>query len=264
MNFLKNFAAIVAIALICSSGSYAGVLYDGSLNSLPGDQGWNYVTNPFIGPLAQQTIAGGATTLDSTPQILESAGYFSDVPIFPAHPGVGVLDSSTGFALIFDVHVVSEDHTPSTDRAGFNVIVIDSAKNGVELGFWTDEIWAQTDSPLFVHSATENAAFDTTAAITRYKLIFRQGAYSLLADGIPLFGGSLKDYSAFDHVAAGLPFDPYETPSFIFLGDDTSRASTEVSIARIELIPEPATGVLLVSGFGGMLLRARRRRTATQ
>jgi hypothetical protein len=258
MNHLRGFLLTAALVLVCCSTSSADVLYDGSLNSTPNLQGWYFVTNPFSGAQAVQTPGGGATNLDSTPQIAEAAGYFSDIPIFPGHPGVGVLDSSVGFALTFDVQLVSEDHSGSNHRAGFSVIVMDSAAKGVELGFWTDEIWAQTDVPLFEHSGSEQAAFDTTAAITRFKIIFSPGGYLLLADGTPLFGGALKDYSAFD--ASSLPMDPYETPSFIFLGDDTSSASAEVNISRIELIPEPSTAIVLSAGFFASLMRSRRRR----
>ena len=258
MALLRTCSITVLFVAVCYSGAYAGVLYDGSANTLPTSQGWYYATSPFSGAAAGQAAGGGVTNLDSTPQILESAGYFSDVPIFPSHPGVGVLDSSAGFALLFDVQVVSEDHSGSSNRAGFSIIVIDSAAKGVELGFWSDEIWAQTDTPLFTHSGSEQAAFDTTAAITRYKLIFNSGANWLFAGGVPLFNGALKDYSAFDHAAAGLPMDPYETPSFIFMGDDTGSASAEVNISRVELIPEPATAVLLAVGMAGVLWKRRR------
>jgi len=258
MNHLRGFLVVAALVLICNSTSSGDVLYDGSLNSPPNLQGWYFVTNPLSGAQAVQSAGGGATNLDSTPKISEAAGYFSDIPIFPSHPDVGVLDSSAGFALVFDVQVVSEDHSGSSDRAGFSVIVMDNAAKGVELGFWTDEIWAQTDVPLFEHSGSEQAAFDTTAAITRYKLIFGPGGYTLLADGTPLFGGALKDYSAFD--ASSLPMDPYETPNFIFLGDDTRSASAEVDISRVELIPEPSTAIVLAAGFFASMMRSRRRR----
>ena len=246
--------------LICCSGSHAAVLYNGSLGTVPSAQGWYYVTAPLTGASATQSAGVGATTLDTTPVPGESAGYPNIVPIFPPHPGVGVLDSSAGFVLRFTVQVVSENHSGSTDRAGFSVIVIDSNRKGVELGFWTNEVWAQTDTPLFTHSATEYADFDTTAAVTRYDLAFHGSTYSLSVAGSPLFDGLLKDYSAFNHVAAGLPMAPYETPSFVFFGDDTGSASAKVAISRVDLVPEPASAAILLLGWAAV--RGRRRRPA--
>jgi hypothetical protein len=260
MRLLRLCSIITAVALACCAGSHAAVLYDGSLGTVPAAQGWYYLSD---GTSATQSVGGGATTLDTTLQPTESAGYFSDVPILPAHPGVGVLDSSVGFAVRFTAQVISENHSGtsgSTDRAGFSVIVINSAAKGVELGFWADEIWAQTDVPLFTHSATEQFAFVTTAK-TQYQLTFHQGStYSLSSlspGGGVLFGGPLKDYSAFVP-PVGLPMDPYETPNFIFFGDDTSKASAEVSIYQIELIPEPATAAVLLMGFAAALARRKR------
>jgi len=72
----------------------------------------------------------------------------------------------------------------------------------------------------------------------------------------------LKDYSAFDQTARGTPMGPYQTPNFIFFGDDTERASVQANIARIELIPEPSTLALHTAGLIGGVLRKRRRRNA--
>ena len=259
MRLLRSFGYCFAVFLTVAfcSPLQAGVLYDGSLNTPPGAQGWHYGSNPPFVAVAGETVGGGATPLDSSPVIGESAGYFSQIPpIFPKHSGIGVLDSTAGFALRFTVQINSETHA-SPDRAGFNVILIDSNSMGVELSFWADEIFAQTDTPLFTHSPTEQATIPT-GAMTQYTLAFSGGAYSLSTAGGVLFGGPLKDYSAFDHAAAGLPMDPYETPNFIFLGDDTSRGAASVSISRVELIPEPATALLLI--FGSTALVARRKR----
>jgi len=258
---MRYCSIIAVVSLACCSLSHAGVLYDGSLNTLPAAQGWYYIATP--GAAAHESLGAGvqATVLNTEPLIGESAGYFSEHPLFtalPRHPGVGVLDSSAGFALRFTVQVLFETHQDN-DRAGFSVMVLDSNAAGVELGFWTDEIWAQTDSPLFTHSTGEQWFYNTTVAVMEYELAFHGGTYSLSAGGVPLFGGLLKDYSAFDHTTAGLPADPYEIPNFIFLGDDTSRASAEVSIFKVELVPEPATLTLLA--LGGLAVIRRRRRS---
>src|SRR5262249_25272327 len=122
---------------------------------------------------------------------------------------------------------------------------------GVELGFWSNQVWAQNDSPLFTHG--EGASFDTTKALTDYALTVLGGSYSLSADGQPLLGGPVRDYSAF-----GLP---YTLKIFLFFGDDTSSAWARVEIARVTLgaVPEPSS--LALAGLGAVVLVLASRRT---
>lgn len=249
-----------ALLLACCSSSHATVLYDGSLATLPADQEWHYL---LLGTSATESLGGGAAILDTTAVQDDLAGYFSGLPPFLAdHPGVGVLDSSAGFVVRFNLQLVFEEHSGSTDRAGFSVIVLDSSAKGVELGFWADEIWAQDDDPLFTHSTgTETATFDTTA-MTQYDLSIQGGTYWLSAGGPALVTGALKDYSDFDHTTVpGLPADPYEMSNFLFFGDNTTSASATVGIAMIELIPipEPASVTILLVGCAAALARRRRR-----
>ncbi len=94
-------------------------------------------------------------------------------------------------------------------------------------------MWAQNDNPLFTHG--ESATFDTTAAgagaagTVRYRLSVLGDRYWLFNVGAgdvatPLLDNQpLRDYSAF----VG-PIDPYETPVFLFLGDDTTSARASV------------------------------------
>jgi len=226
------------------------------------DQNWHYLTDPLPTPmgagLATQSVGGGATTLTTTKQRSDKAGYFSEFPFppfsLPKHPGIGTLNSSVGFTVLFTVQITlnSEDHSGSDNRAGFSVIVLDSNAEGVELGFWEDEIWAQDDSPLHTHSTTEKKAFNTTTALTQYQLVFQGTTYSLSSGGSDLFNGDLKDYSASTNPV-------YDLENFMFFGDNTTSASGEVSISRIELIPEPATAVMLLVGFGAALAGRRKR-----
>ena len=270
MRSLHFCSIVVVVALASCAGLQAGVLYDASLNTLPTAQEWHYLDNPLVSPSAAQSASGGVLTMDSMTggvPVGESAGFFSEIPqtailVPPAYPkpkhsGIGVLDSSVGFAVRFTAQLVSESHVPA-DRAGFSIIVIDSTKKGVELGFWTDEIWAQADSPLFTHSPLpeQTTAFDPTLAMTQYELAFQAGGYTLSAGGNPLFGGPLKDYSAFAP-PFGMP-DVYEIPNFIFFGDDTGSAGAVVNITQIELVPEPATAAVLLVGFAAALARRKR------
>ena len=113
------------------------VLYDGSLGTLPASQGWLYLTTPFSGASATQSATGGAARLDSTPATSDKAGYFNN-----AHPLLQNLDRSAGFKVRFDARVNVETHV-STDRAGFSIIVLANNLGGVEIGFWTNEIWVK-------------------------------------------------------------------------------------------------------------------------
>ncbi len=203
------------------------VLYDGALGTgLPQTQGFIYLNT---GISATQNFASGVTTLDTTPAQSDKAGYFRNFLIVPGSP---ILDRTTGYAVKFSAQVVSETHA-STDRAGFSLIAISSdGLNGIELGFWTDEIWAQeggTNPQLFTHA--EGTAYDTTTDLLLYELTILDDTYSLAVSNTQILSGSLRDYSAF----TGL-LDPYESPNLIFLGDDTTSAQAKFKLSYVSVI----------------------------
>lgn len=235
--------ALLLLGLAGDTARGGIVLFDGSLATLPTAQGWLYLTDPFPAS-ATQAAGGGLTTLDTTPVRADSAGYFSYI-----HPLVGTLDRFAGFSLSFDMRLLSESHV-STNRAGFSALVVTQDLKAIELGFWTNRVWAQKDSPLFTQG--EGAALDTTAALVRYDLTILGANYSLAANGAPLLSGALRDYSSF-----GVP---YSVPSYFFLGDDTSSASAKVQIARIELAAVPEASSLALATFAVccLVLFARR------
>ncbi len=212
------------------------ILYDGTApTTLPGTQGWVYVATPISAASATQTANGGFTTLDTTPDLAmgDMAGYFSEFPFSGSNPIVPVLDLLQGFRVTWDMRMDTENHT-GTDRSGFSVIVIsENPTKGLEIAFWEDEIWVQDDTPnLFTHG--EGVAFDTTAAMTRYELRVLANDYVILADDRAILFGSMRDYTAFD--SSPVPFNPgfpYDRPSFLFFGDDTSSGEAIVDLARI-------------------------------
>jgi hypothetical protein len=59
--------------------------------------------------------------------------------------------------------------------------------------------------------------------------------YVLRANGTTILTGPIRDYTAF----AGFP-DVYETPNFLFLGDDTSSASAVAGIRQVILVQPPS------------------------
>jgi hypothetical protein len=242
------------LAVLAAAGpTHAQTLYDASLGSLPGDQGYL----AYLPPLG---TGGGSETLVSNPgpgipahvrmQTLPEnsnrGGYFSHVafppfiPLSPVNIAWPVLNSGSGYTVRFDVRLQSEVHA-TNNRAGFSVITIDSQGKGIELSFWLGSIWAQEggQAPLLFTQA-EGAGVDTVGAFARYELSVHQNRYVLFRDGRFVLVGALRDYSAFDAASSGLPFNPYTTRSFLFLGDNTNSASATTLLSRVQITQGPA------------------------
>lgn len=213
------------------------VLYDAALGGTPDAQG-KLVYRASPGAVATQAFADGATTLDTMASTADAAGYFGNPRRVPA------LDRAAGFALSFVVQVVAEEHAGSDkngdgvgDRAGFSVIVLGNDRRGIELGFWLDQVWAQADGAaeppagtLFTHA--EHAPFDTTQ-LSAYTLTLQGDAYDLSSGGRSILRGPLRDYTAFEG-----PVNPYRTPNFVFLGDNSgsARATIQLTFAALRSV----------------------------
>ena len=191
-------------------------LYDGARGTTPDAQGWMFYTTG-----GHQTLPhGGRATLFSTlGDGTYQGGYLRTVP-FP-------LSRVRGYTLGFDLQVLAETHAVP-NRAGVDLIVIGDDRKGIELGFWADQVWAQSDKPLFLHA--EGVPFTTTAGLVHYALAFRGPSYSLSADGVRILSGPVRDYTAFH----GFP-DPYRTPNLLFLGDDSKSAAGSFRLARFQV-----------------------------
>lgn len=210
-----------------------------------------------------QTAGGGFTNLNTFTADEDMAGYFaiSDLSFLPdlsslsslpvpvelpsPHPDMPSLKRAAGFSIIFEVQILEEDRDYE-HRAGFSLIVntsdcSDQGCMGLEAGFWSDEIWVQGDlqdkdesveeSGLFFRA--EGAAFDTTQ-MTRYELRIQGDNYELFAggSGTPLLSGRLRDYSTYpDAVYVKI----YQTPNFIFLGDDTEFAKANINLKSVSI-----------------------------
>ena len=227
-------AAIVCVFQLAQ----AATLYDPALNTLPSAQGW---TTAGIGPYSESVAAG--TYQFSTLQLnATQAGS--------ARFGNAALDTASGFTLDFNLRVLSEVHARE-DRAGFSIIMtgLDPA-HSIEIAFWGDHVWSYTSS--FAHGV--DAAFDTMGAAHDYALVVKNDAYVLKADGTTLFSGPLVDYVG----------QPYDSAGFLFFGDDTSSARSQVELGRITLtaaavpaVPEPATTALFAIGLVALALTRR-------
>ena len=193
-------------------------LYDGASGTTPDQQGWLYLTDPLVGASTSQQMNGTVVELDSTADHSEKAGYFSTT-----HPDLGALDRVAGYHLRFQMQLLAESHA-STDRAGLSIIALSQDLVGIELGFWTDRVWAQDDAPLFVHA--EEAFTDLTVEAV-YDLYIDRDRYTLLKDQQFMLTGPLRDYSQFGA--------PYDRANLVFIGDDTSSAVAHTALSRIEV-----------------------------
>ena len=149
--------------------------------------------------------------------------------------------------MAFDLQLNSEDHSASTNRAGLSIIVLGNDLRGIEIGFWTGDVWAQN----FGFTPGEDAAYNTTQRKT-YTLGVSGNNYPLTVGGSVLLSGLLRDYSS-----SGAP---YTTPNFIFVGDDTFSANASSSFFNASLsAPEPGAIVLTLAGLALVIGRASRR-----
>lgn len=237
-------AALLFPALWSATAVRAGtLLYNGALGTAPQTQGWLEFT--ALGGTPTTTTTSSNTTLDTTSNIDIMGGYSNYTPLgalvnssFPA------MSPTTGFTVNLGVQVNSESHS-NNNRGGFDWIVLGSDENGVELDFWDGDIWAQSTS--FTHA--EDAAFNTTAAITQYALTISGSTYTLDANGTQILTGSTRNYSSF-----GVP---YNLANYIFIGDDTNAADASETFNNLSVVPEPVSGTICV-GLA-MLMMGRRR-----
>jgi hypothetical protein len=248
-----------AFVIATLTGSTCGqvVLFDGALGTTPSAQGWPFIADPLGTHSVTELVSPGFSTVDSRDPITDRGGYFSEDPFLGilTHPNMPLTDRSTGYSVRFDIRVGQENHVMGAagddngdgleDRAGFSVISISEDLQGIELGFWQDRIWAQEDdsqSPGNLFTQAEGATFDTTATILQYELRLLGSLYQLVPGGgvAPLLQGGLRNYTSFSG-----SIDPYELPSFLFFGDNTTRGEAEFEIAKIQIdsVPEATAEV---------------------
>lgn len=201
------------------------VLYDAASGSIPDASLMSFADFPF--GVTLPVYSEDATVLDTTISGKDAfAGWISSGATIPGFPN---LDRTAGVQVNFSVQMESESHT-NNDRAGFSVIILDKDAKGIELSFWENEIWAKSDDDtggLFKHG--EGIAF-ATSILTEYQVTFVGDTYTLTANAQPLLTGPLRDYRAF----TGFP-DPYETPNFLFLGDNTTSAQARFRLRFVSV-----------------------------
>jgi hypothetical protein len=217
---MKWLLACLAGCALAPLGGRGQVLWDGRIGTRMTAQGWSYAALPGT---AQEVYTAEAVQLSTQASLLENAGY--------ARVLAPPLLAAEGFNLVVRFRLLAETHT-RPERAGFSIILLGADRRGIELGFWRDQVFAQADTPLFTRGEEARRVFDL-APVTAVVSV-RGANYTLFVDRQPVLTGPLRDYTAF----SGFP-DVYETPNFVFLGDDTTSASAEVELHEVALVRAP-------------------------
>lgn len=240
-GFTRALVALAAVALLATLAAPARatttVLYDGAVaGQTPADQGYfSYQSYP-AGAAATATAAAGGTILSSLDPLGDYMGYTSTPP-----GNLPALTRSEGYTLTFTVQLLAEAGA-HPDRAGFSLVLLGDDSKGIELAFWSGEVWAQNDGEndpapgrgLFTHG--EGAALDTTAAPVTYTVVVKDNGYRLLTGGAELLAGPLREYKpSLAEVLANPLRGAYYAGKLIFLGDNTSAAGAEVMLTGVAL-----------------------------
>jgi hypothetical protein len=208
------------------AGGKTLVLYDADSGTVPGTPLMSFTD--FPPGAAQPAYSNGATVLDTTTAGQDTyAGWTSNGTTTPGFPN---LDRTAGFQVDFTLQIENESHS-NHNRSGFSLILLSEDARGIEIAFWENEIWAQSDSntgALFQRG--ESVSFQTTIGLIDYRLTVSDDTYTLTANTQSILTGPLRDYSEFD----GFP-DPYQTPNFLFLGDDTTSAQARVRLRFVSI-----------------------------
>jgi hypothetical protein len=121
-------------------------------------------------------------------------------------------------------------------------------------------IFAQNEDFTRGEVATVNNAIPNS-----YELQVGDTSYSLLQDGSEILAGPLREYIFNPSLSSPpLPFNPYQTPGFLFFGDNTGQEAGVFRLynasitAAAEPVPAPI-GVLGVAVATGWARRLRRR-----
>jgi hypothetical protein len=229
----KSLAAItVGCTLLLEATSASAIPLYRSLtipSPTPDQQGWRYLKTPYpTAPSATATTTGG--TILNSGNSRNYAGYFIQSPF--------MLERNAGYTVSFSVQINSESHSRD-DRAGFSIIVTSNRQTtetqpfALELGFWTNSIWAYNANA----TRGESVSFNTQSAVTDYMLSIKGDRYWLFTKGsvTPILQGSLRQYTSYTP-PPGFP-NPYTTPNLIFMGDDTTSATAQVTIRRVYASP---------------------------
>lgn len=205
---------------------------------------------PFQVSPSQSVVTGGVQ-LDTSANSAEYSGYSNYNPLITSYFNNSIFSSSTlnqttGYTITFTMQLNSAtDNTGSNSvgnptRAAFSILAVSSnTSKAIEIGFRANEIFAQTAS--FTVPAAQSTTFNTSTALNTYKLTVFNDNYYLTSGATNLINGSLVDYTTFNPSTSTppLPFNPYNTSSLIFLGDNTGKESGVFTLGDVTLDTTP-------------------------
>ncbi|MDJ0533839.1 MAG: hypothetical protein QNJ70_15340 [Xenococcaceae cyanobacterium MO_207.B15] len=270
MKFILALLSISSIFCIYSKSvdALTKTLYDGS--GLPENDSPQWLTpgallstgEPI--PLATGTAVAGGVQVDSNANSAEYFGYSNYNPLTSSFVNSSFpnLNQNSGYSIFFNVALDTANDfsdTNNNNRAAFSITAIGAGNEGIEIGFDSDQIFAQSSN--FTQVPTETQSF-TTSASTDYQLAVSGNTYELLADTgsgfSTVINGSLRTYN-FNPLASNPPlgsFNPYEIPNFLFFGDNTGQAHGTFTLGQISVetvnVPfdvSPTLGLALI-GIG--------------
>ncbi len=277
-----------------TTGTATETTFTSDLATYSGYTNYNIVDKQIKNPITQAVIATiptlpGTKVNANFPTLDRQAGYsvnFNTALTAEAHPGDTSVNN-TG------PNTTDRNADGKGDRAGFSIIVLSEDKWGIELGFWNDRVFAQEDAStqldktkypgvtstaddhLTLFTSAEFALLNTTSP-RNYEVVVKDNLYTLLADGVAILSGRLRNYST---VTVSLPpnptitallnsgftetqilslagvtrseLNPYDKGSFVFLGDNTSDASATLKISQISITkPGQLTNTSLITESG--------------
>ena len=238
-HILLLFITVVFSSTLVSASHFPSVegktlsLYDAASGAIPSTPLLSFTD--FPPGVAAPSYSDQATIMDTT--ISGRDTYAGWIASGATTPGFPLLDRTVGFQVNFSVQVEKESHA-NNHRAGFSLIILGQDAKGVEIAFWQNQIWAQSDDKtggLFRHG--EGVAFKTSSGLVDYQVTILDDTYTLTANTQSILTGPLRDYSKFE----GFP-DPYQTPNFLFVGDDTTSAASRVRLSFLSVTgTEPVT-----------------------
>ncbi|MEH2252601.1 choice-of-anchor Y domain-containing protein [Nostoc sp.] len=208
---MRNKLVVLSVGLtmlLTGNGSMAGVitLYDGASGVTP-----NQYNAPSqwlnFGSLngGTQSVSGGLTNLNTSSSNVTYAGYsnynvanppVSSSVITPTtlvNSSFPSLDRNAGYNLDFTVRINSQANngTNGAYRAGFSFIVLSSDKQGIEIGFRNNDIFAQVNASFnSIYPAEQiTSANSLLSNLTTYNLNVSGNNYTLTSNATTLLSG---------------------------------------------------------------------------
>lgn len=199
------------------------------------------------------TSVAGGVKIDSNGNDAEYSGYSNYNPLTSSfvNPDFPTLDQKNGYSIFFNLSLdtANDFFDQNNNRAAFSITVIGAEKKGIEIGFDSDQIFAQNEN--FTQGEIQSWA---TNVSRDYQLTVSENSYKLLAntdEGLStIINGSLRNYN-FDPLnsSPSLNFNPYEIPNFLFFGDNTGEAHGTFTLGKIAV--ETASEEVVAVPFDG-------------